>query len=115
MLFDSPADPRDYPWRATWFAEHTDESTLAFYATNFQDEMIGPGVAASTYGGLMFLYPPRPIPDIWQDRRFDFCETLEERLLAAACLYSQSRQVAVLSGLPPAWGGEGLPNATIGH
>ena len=104
MLFDSPADPRDYRWRATWFAEHEEESTIAFYATHFQDEMIGPGVAVATYGGLMFLFPPRPIPDIWQDRRFDFCETLEERLLAATCMYSRAKQVALLSWLPPGAG-----------
>jgi hypothetical protein len=30
MLFDSPADPREYPWRTTWFAEHANESTQAF-------------------------------------------------------------------------------------
>ena len=30
ILFDSPADPRDYPWRTTWYAEHEEESTLSF-------------------------------------------------------------------------------------
>ncbi|MGC8644014.1 MAG: hypothetical protein ACP5XB_29495, partial [Isosphaeraceae bacterium] len=34
FLFDLPADPRIYTHRATWFAEHTEESTLAFYATD---------------------------------------------------------------------------------
>ena len=43
MLFDSPADPRDYPWRITWHAEHNDESTLALFATDYQQEMAGPG------------------------------------------------------------------------
>jgi hypothetical protein len=105
MLFDSPADPRDYPWRATWFAEHSNESTLAFYATNFQDELIGPGIAVATYGGAMFLYPPIPIPDIWDNRKIDFATTLEERLIAAACLHSRGPQIALLSSLPPgaAW------------
>ncbi len=45
MLFDSPADPRDYPWRTTWFAEHQNESTLAFFATDFRRDrfvMFGP-------------------------------------------------------------------------
>jgi hypothetical protein len=105
MIFDSPADPRDYPWRTTWFAEHKDESTLAFFATNFQDEMVGPGIALATYGGAMFLYPPVHVEDIWDDRRFDFATTLEERLIAAACLHSRAPQVALLSTLPPggAW------------
>lgn len=105
MLFDSPADPRHYPWRTTWFAEHNDESTLAFFATNFADEMIGPGIALATYGGAMFLYPPVHIEDVWDDRRIDFATTLEERLIAAACLHSRAPQVALLSALPPggAW------------
>lgn len=101
MLFDSPADPRDYPWRATWFAEHSDESTLAFYASDFQREMVGPGIAMATYGGAMFLYPPLAIPDIWDDRRIDFATTLEERLIAAACLHARAPQVALLASLPP--------------
>jgi hypothetical protein len=105
MLFDSPSDPRDYPWRTTWFAEHKNESTLAFYASDFRDQPVGPGICMATYGGSMFLFPPVMIPDIWTNRRFDFASTLEERLIAAACYYSRSRHVALLSALPPgmAW------------
>ncbi len=101
MLFDPEPDPREYGWRATWFAEHIDESTLAFFATPFTKEMLGPGVAVSTYGGAMFLYPPRPIEDIWSDPRLDYADTLEQRLVAAACMHSQSRQIAVLSHTAP--------------
>ncbi len=104
MLFDSPSDPRDYPWRTTWFAENKDESTLAFYATNYHEEMVGPGIGMGIYGGAMFLYPPIPIPDIWTDDRLDYAETLEERLIAAACLHSRSKQIALLSSLPPGAG-----------
>ena len=104
MLFDCPADPRDYPWRTTWFAEHKSESTLAFFATHFQEQMVGPGIGMSTYGGAMFLFPPVAVQDIWTDRRLDFTETLEERLIAAACVHSQGRQIALLSSLPPGSG-----------
>ncbi|MFM8252992.1 MAG: hypothetical protein ACKOBW_15465 [Planctomycetota bacterium] len=104
MLFDSPADPRDYAWRSTWYAEHQEESTLAFFATDFRREMIGPGICQANYGGAMFLYPPRVIPDVWSDPRFDFTDTLEERLLAASCFHSEQRHVAVLSTLPPGAG-----------
>ena len=105
MLFDSPADPREYPWRTTWFAEHKDESTLCFYATDFMDEPVGPGICLANYGGVMFLYPPIAIPDIWSDPRLDFASTLEERLLAAACMYSECPHIALLSPAPPgpAW------------
>ena len=105
MLFDSPADPRDYPWRITWMAEHQDESTLALFASDFHQETIGPGIGLATYGGALFLFPPRPVPEVWTDRRLDFSTTLEERLLAAACLHSRERHIALLSAHPPgpAW------------
>jgi len=101
MIFDPEPDPRQYTWRATWFSEHAEESTLAFFATHFRDQMIGPGIGMANYGGSMFLYPPRPIPDIWVDPRIDFAETLEQRLLAAACLHSQSRHIALMSPTAP--------------
>lgn len=104
MLFDSPADPRQYPWRITWHAEHQDESTLSLFATNFLSEMVGPGIAVSRYGGAMFLFPPRPVRDIWHDPQFNFADTLEERLLAAALHYSREKHVALLSHAPPGAG-----------
>jgi hypothetical protein len=104
MLFDSPADPRDYPWRTTWYAEHDQESTLAFFATDFSKELVGPGIALSAYGGALFLFPPVHIPDVWHDRALDFTETLEERLLAAACCYSACPHIALVSAAPPGAG-----------
>lgn len=101
MLFDSPADPRDYPWRVTWHAEHQDESTLALFATDFSQNMLGPGIGQATYGGGVFLFPPRHIPDIWRNKRFDFTDTLEERVLAAGCFHAEERHVAILSIAPP--------------
>lgn len=105
MLFDSPADPREYPWRVTWHAEHHDESTLALFATEYRGNMVGPGIGQATYGGALFLFPPRAVPDIWHDSRFDYVDTLEERLLAAACLHARERHIAILSAVPPgpAW------------
>ena len=66
---------------------------------------MGPGIGQATYGGAMFLFPPRPVSDIWSSRRFDFVDTLEERLLAAACYHASERHVALLSPAPPgpAW------------
>ena len=104
MFFDSPADPRDYPWQTTWMAEHQNESTLAFYATDFKKESVGPGIGLGSYGGCMFLFPPRPILDVWRDPRLRFTNTLEEKLLAAACIHSNEKHIAVLSGDPPGAG-----------
>ena len=101
FLFDTPADPKLYTNRTTWYAEHAEESTLAFYGTDAMKNLVGPGIAQAEYGGAMFLYPPRPIPDIWEDTRLDFAETLEERLLAAAFLHSRERHVALVCPKPP--------------
>ncbi len=101
MLFDVPADPHEYRWQATWFAEHQEESTLAFFATDFTQEMIGPGIALANYGGAMFLFPPVVIPDIWDDPRLGFATRLEDRLIAAACMHSRERHIAVLSDRAP--------------
>ena len=101
FLFDVPADPRRYPFRTTWFAEHPNESTLAFFATDPMQNLIGPGIAQAEYGGAMFLFPPRPIPNVWGDPRLDAADTLEERLLAAALLHSREKHIAVVSPKPP--------------
>lgn len=101
FLFDVPADPRIYTNRATWYAEHSEESTLAFFATDPMKNLVGPGIAQADYGGAFFLFPPRPIPDIWEDPRLDFADTLEERLLCAAFLHSKERHVAVVSPKTP--------------
>ena len=101
FLFDSPAIAERYTWRTTWYAEHGEESTLCFFATPFLQNMVGPGIGQSMYGGCFFLFPPRPIPDVWQDSRFDFCRTLEERLLAGALFHSAELRVALVSSRPP--------------
>jgi hypothetical protein len=102
FIFDTPADPLKYAWRTMWFAEHEEESTLCLYATPFGENVIGPGVAQSTYGGAFFIYPPRYIDDVWRDPRFNYTRTLEERLIAGACQHSQEKVIALVSPGPPA-------------
>ncbi|QDV33084.1 hypothetical protein [Tautonia plasticadhaerens] len=101
FLFDVPADPKVYVHRATWFAEHAEESTLAFFATDPMQNLVGPGIAQAEYGGALFLYPPRLIPDIWEDPRLRRLDTLEERLIGGALLHSKERHVALVCPKPP--------------
>ncbi len=100
FLFDVPAHLEDYPWRSTWMAEHEEESTLVFFATDFMEDIVGPGIGRARYGGAFFLYPPRPLPDIWTDPRLRGARTLEERLLAGAFLHSREKHVAVVAPVP---------------
>jgi hypothetical protein len=104
FLFDVPADPAVYPWRTTWLSEHGEESTIGLFATDYRQEIIGPNIGRARYGGIFFIFPPRPIPDIWTDPRIlidaDPEEGLEDRLLRAALFHSQQRHVAVVSPVP---------------
>ncbi len=101
FLFDTPADPEVYSWKATWYAEHAEESTLCFYATPFQERMVGPGIAQSRYGGALFLFPPRIIPDVWGDPRLASARSLEEKLLGGAALHSREPHLVLVSPRQP--------------
>ena len=101
FLFDVPADPRRYTWQSTWYAEHAEESTLSFFATPFIENMVGPGIGQSLYGGCSFIFPPRPIADIWRDENLAFAQSLEERLLLGALMHSQEKRVVLVAPQPP--------------
>lgn len=101
FLFEMEPTPDRYTWRQTWYAEHDEESTLCFFATNYMENMIGPGIGESTYGGCMMIFPPRAIPNIWEDPRLKHSETLEEKLLEAAFFHSREKHVTVVSPAPP--------------
>ncbi len=101
FIFDTEPNQNKYQWCQTWYAEHNEESTLCFFATNYMDDMIGPGVGRATYGGCMMIYPPRPIPDIWKDPRIHVGKTLEEKLLEAAFFHSQEKHITVVTPCLP--------------
>ena len=101
FMYDTPADPQKYPWHTTWYAEHDEESTLCFYATNFSDNIIGPGIAEATYGACFLLFPPRFIPDVWTDPRFNDAQALEERLIMGATFHAKEKRVALVSPVAP--------------
>lgn len=101
FLFDTPADPDEYNWQATWYAEHAQESTLCFYATPFLENMVAPGIGQSRYGGALFIFPPRAIPDIWTDEALGFAKTLEERLIAAGAVHSRETHLALVTPVAP--------------
>jgi hypothetical protein len=100
FLFDPTADPETYVWQSTWSNEHAEESVIAFYATNFMEDPIGPGVARARYGGVFFLFPPRPIPEVWSDRRLPRTGPLADRLVTAAVFHSREPYIAVVSPTP---------------
>jgi len=101
IIFEEDDDGSRFPLRMTWMAEHGGESTLAFYATHHLDDLVGPGIGRCRYGGCMFLYPPIPIPDVWDDLRFEKARRPSERLLLAALFHARDRFVAWVAAKPP--------------
>ena len=90
-----------YPWRSTWLAEHDNESTLCFYATDHLQDLVGPGISRAFYGGALFIFPPIVIPDIWTNQRFKTARTPIAKLVAAASYYSKAKYIAYVASARP--------------
>ncbi|MSP15080.1 MAG: hypothetical protein EXR73_00465 [Myxococcales bacterium] len=101
LVFEEDDAGTRFPLRMTWMAEHQQESTLAFYATDPLADLVGPGIGRARYGGCMFLFPPIAIPDIWDDLRFEKARRPSERLLLAALFHAKDRFVAYVAAKPP--------------
>lgn len=96
VLFDTKHDDR-YPHRTTWYAEHPEESTLTFFATDPFEDLIGPGIARCRYGGLSLLFPPRHIPDIFRIETDHYLPDLTARLTLGALLFSEEKIIAFVA------------------
>jgi hypothetical protein len=77
-----------YPWLLSWLGEHSQESDMAFYATNIRDNIVGPGISRCEYGGFLMTYPPRRLFNVWEDPDYTALQTKAEVLLAAAIDYA---------------------------
>lgn len=100
ILFDDNHDDK-YPNRATWYAEHEEESTLTFYGTDPFEDMIGPGVARCQYGGLSLLFPPRSIPSAFDLTEKSSLKKLSHRLIYGALLFTKEKSIAYVSAKKP--------------
>jgi hypothetical protein len=101
VIFDDAPDAARYPFMLTWLGEHAEESDMAFYATDPQQRIVGPGICRAEYGGFALSWPPRRMADIWTDARYDLARTPPERLVLAALDYSMERVVVVVAPHAP--------------
>lgn len=105
VIFDKDeGEVEKYPYRITWWAEHDKESDVAFYSTNPGDYLIGPGISHVEIGGLLSIFPPRQIDDIfkkYKDYSFRDVKGKAERLLKAGILYSKERYILYIAKKPP--------------
>ncbi len=100
IIFDEDHDTY-YPYCSTWYAEHDQESTLTFYATDPFADLIGPGVARCKYGGVSLLFPPRHIPGVFEIPEIRTIKKLSRRLTYGALLFSKENSVAYVASKKP--------------
>ena len=100
IIFDEGHDD-NYPHCATWYAEHDQESTLTFYATDPYADLIGPGIARSRYGGLSLLFPPRLIPNVFALSDAPELKSLSEYLAYGALLFSREKIIPYVAAKKP--------------
>lgn len=101
IVFDDERDI-EYPHRGTWYAEHRNESTLLFYATDPSRDPVGPGILRSRYGGLALLFPPLQVPDVFAARPSPLgASGCAETLVAGASLFARRSAIAYAAWSPP--------------
>ena len=100
ILFDDDHDEL-YPHQVTWYAEHPQESTLSFYATDPFTDLIGPGIARARYGGLSLVFPPRQVPDLFQITQPLNLPRLSQRLTYGSLLFAREKVVAFVAQKRP--------------
>lgn len=101
VIFDDEKQNQRYPYLMTWLGEHDQESDMAFYATDPAENIVGPGICRSEYGGFMLSYPPRRMMDVWTDQDYSMAATKAEVLLMAALDYSQEKHIVYAATRPP--------------
>jgi hypothetical protein len=105
VIFDEDnGNVEKYPYKITWWAEHDRESDMAFYATNPGDYLIGPGISHVEIGGLLSIFPPIAMREIFKsymDYEYKDTKTKAERLLKAGILYSKQRYIVYVAEKPP--------------
>lgn len=106
IVFDEDDDGDDgaserFPWCQVWHGEHQNESDMAFYATDPAPGLVAPGIHRTEYGGLLMIWPPLGLGDIWSDPAYAFCVGKYERLLVAALDYTEQPLVVYVAPRPP--------------
>jgi hypothetical protein len=100
-VFEEDDDFRKYPWLVTWLSEFEYECDLALYATGPGEQLVGPGISRSEYGGFACITPAQRIRDVWSDPDFDRAVGKSERLLMAAIKYGRDPFIAYVGPRPP--------------
>jgi hypothetical protein len=99
VIFDE--DEEKYPHCQSWLGEHEQESDMAFFCTEPESAVVGPGICRVAYGGFLLSYPPRRMADVWSDADYRMAESKAEVLLLAALDYCTDKIVVHVAAKPP--------------
>jgi hypothetical protein len=64
-------------------------------------DMVGPGIARSWYGGLSLLFPPRHIPGVFQITAASDFRNFAQQLTYGGLLFSREKNVAYVAARKP--------------
>lgn len=104
VIFEDESTGSQYPYLMTWHGEHSQESDMAFYATDPFQQVVGPGITRATYGGFLMTSPPGRLFDVWEDSDYAPVVSKAEVLVRAAVDYSEQRLVVHVAPRPPGAG-----------
>lgn len=100
--FADPNKDSHYSWRSFWLAEQHDDSNLMFYATPFKNNLIGPGIAKSEFGGFAVIPLPSTIENPWGNPYIlHYARNSTECLILAGALTTNHRSILFISNHPP--------------
>jgi hypothetical protein len=99
VIFDE--DEERYEHCQTWIGEHEQESDMAFFCSDPNQGIAGPGICRVTYGGFLLSYPPRRMADVWSDADYAMAESKAETLLLAALDYCTEKLIVHVAARPP--------------
>ncbi len=100
--FAQPEHDERFSWRSFWLAEQHDDSHLMFYATPFKEDLIGPGIARSEFGGFAVIPLDSYIDNPWNHPYIlTHAQNGTECLILAGALSSSHKSVLFISHHPP--------------
>lgn len=101
LLFEDESHAARYSWRCTLYAENQNESDISFFATPPGDDVVGPRICRTEFGGILSIFPATRIPDVWSYPGAAQLEKCSDVLLAGAVLFSEDRFIAYVASKPP--------------
>ena len=101
IIFEEQPIEEGPSWRSTLYAENRNESDISFYATPLGEQVVGPRISRTEFGGLLSIFPAAQIPDIWMFPIGGAIESCSDALGLAAVLFSPARYLAWVAATPP--------------